>query len=187
MAIVWWKFINLPPTSVTIQSGVAKLIIANISAAIKNDALIVVNRSILYCVWLSLLFLFSLFLLIWKRKNRYFCYIFVSPKQNQLGLLGLWIFTLLSTLIYWLINRFKISFSDINLYTSISNFNEFCSIFNGKKSYSVYLICNSKSLLFIMRCMCVFSFPIKIMSKFSSSLALFLSFFIHFNAYVQIR
>lgn len=38
---------ELPPTSVTIQSGVAKLIIANISAAMKNDALIVVNRSIL--------------------------------------------------------------------------------------------------------------------------------------------
>lgn len=40
---------NVPPTSVTIQSGVAKLMIANTSAAMKNDALIVVNRSIISC------------------------------------------------------------------------------------------------------------------------------------------
>lgn len=40
------KVNSLPPTSVTIQSGVAKLTMAKISAAIKNDALIVVNRSI---------------------------------------------------------------------------------------------------------------------------------------------
>lgn len=42
------SFYNVPPTSVTIQSGVAREIIAKTSAAIKKDALIVVNLSIFH-------------------------------------------------------------------------------------------------------------------------------------------